>query len=309
MLQQLKGHGVNIATLALIAVGFFYAAFVLYVSHHKPETWRYLLLGIIAICFFACVFNYRRLLKISEAPISTIAAAAQGYVELYGIAKTEKPIKTPYQNIPCVWYRSSVYANRESQDENLDQFNVMPLEYTESKTTFTLDDGTAQCTVNPEGAEVVYFEARTWRKNDHRYVEEYLPADKSIYVIGQLDTRKDVYDEASFNRDLSATLADWKTRPQQLLNRYDQNRDGEIDVQEWELARQDAIKQVKAEHAMQANLSTESGSNFTIAKPSNQALFLISAKAPQQLRNDYKTWVLVYLGILSLLLIFYLKAT
>ncbi len=312
MPQRLKGHGVNLAVLGLIGA-IFYVAYLMRLSSNANETWRLLLLGTIAMSFFACILNYRRLLKISEAPISTIVAAAQGYVELYGIAKTEKPIKTPYQSIPCVWYRAWVYANRESDEESDDLadklLNSRLLDYSESQLTFTLDDDTAQCTVNPKGAEVVYFEARTWRKNDHRYVEEFLPADKSVYVIGQLDTRKDVFDEASFNRDLGEKLADWKTRPQQLLNRYDQNRDGKIDMQEWELARQDAIKQVNAERAMQASLTIEGGSSFTIAKPSNQSLFLISAKSPQQLRDDYKTWVLVHIGILSLLLIYYFRAT
>ncbi len=312
MFQRLKGHGVNLAALVLIG-GTSYAAYLMHLSGHENETWHFLLLGVIAISFFACILNYRRLLKISEAPISTIAAAAQGYVELYGVTKTEKPITTPYQSIPCVWYRAWVYANIESDAESDDLadnlLNSRLLDYSESQVMFILDDGTAQCTVNPQGAEVVYFEAHTWRKNDHRYVEEFLPADKLVYVIGQLDTRKDVFDEASFNRDLSEKLADWKTRPQQLLNRYDQNLDGEIDMDEWELVRQDAIKQVTAERAMQANLTNESRGCFTLSKPNSQSLFLISAKSPQQLRDDYKTWVSVHLGLLSLLLIFYLRVT
>ena len=77
-----------------------------------------------------------------------------------------------------MWYRSSAYANRENDNDKVaDLLVMMPLEYTESKTVFTLDDGTAQCKVDPQGAEVIYFEARTWRKNDHRYVEEYLPVE------------------------------------------------------------------------------------------------------------------------------------
>lgn len=261
----------------------------------------------IATSFFASIFNYWRLLKITEAPISTIAAAAQGYVELFGKASTDKPLKTPYQDIPCVWYRSSVYANRENDDDKVaDLVSMMPLEYTESKTVFTLDDGTAQCKVDPQGAEVIYFEARTWRKNDHRYVEEYLPVGKPLYVIGNLDTRKDILDEAALNSAVGTKLADWKTRPQQLLNRYDQNLNGQIDMEEWELARRDAINEVKAEHAMQTNLSNKNGSDFTLAKPAGK-LFLISAKSPNQLRASYKMWVAAHLGVLVLLLAFYIK--
>ena len=241
----------------------------------------------------------------TEAPFSTIAAAAQGYVELFGKASTDKPLKTPYQDIPCVWYRASVYANRENEDDKVaDLFNLMPLEYSESKTIFSLDDGTAQCLVDPKGAEVIYFEARTCRKNDHRYVEEYLPVGKPIYVIGQLDTRRDLLDEEAMKKKLTEKLNDWKANKQQLLNRFDQNRDGQIDMNEWEQARHEARKEVMVEQAMQVSNS----SGFTLTKPAGQ-LFLISVKSPQQLRASYKKWLAVHLGVLALLLIFFAKLT
>ena len=296
MFERLKSHSVNVA-----ALGFVLSMVILVYFKHAATQW---LMAAIATSFFASIFNYWRLLKITEAPISTIAAAAQGYVELFGKASTDKPLKTPFQDIPCVWYRSSVYANRENDDDKVtDLFNMMPLEYSESKTVFTLNDGTAQCKVDPQGAEVIYFEASTWRKNDHRYVEEYLPVGKPLYVIGNLDTRKELLDEAALHRAVGTKLVDWKTRPQQLLNRYDQNLNGQIDMDEWELARRDAINEVKAEHAMQANTA-----DFTLAKPAGK-LFLISAKSPKQLRDSYKTWLAVHLGVLALLLAFYIKLT
>ena len=299
MFERLKSHSVNYA-----ALGFVLSMVVLVSFKHAGTQW---LMVAIITSFFASIFNYWRLLKITEAPISTIAAAAQGYVELFGKASTDKPLKTPYQDIPCVWYRSSVYANRENDDDKVaDLLSMMPLEYAESKTVFTLDDGTAHCKVDPQGAEVIYFEARTWRKNDHRYVEEYLPVGKPLYVIGNLDTRKALLDEAALNSALGTKLADWKTRPQQLLNRYDQNLNGQIDMDEWDLAWRDAINEVKAEHAMQTNLSNKNDCDFTLAKPVGK-LFLISAKSPKQLRTSYKMWVAAHLGVSALLLMFYIK--
>ncbi len=159
----------------------------------------------------------------------------------------------------------------------------MPLEYSESKTIFSLDDGTAQCQVDPKGAEVIYFEARTWRKNDHRYVEEYLPVGKPIYVIGQLDKRRDILDEDAMKKKLTEKLIDWKANKQQLLNRFNQSRDGQINMNEWEQARHEARKEVMAAQAIQVN----NNSGFTLTKPAGQ-LFLISAKSPQQLRASYE---------------------
>ena len=302
MFQSLESHSVNVAALGLV----FGVLMLVYLKHANftVSHWHCLLFTSIAASLFASIFNYWRLLKITEAPISTIAAAAQGYVELFGKASTDKPLKTPYQDIPCVWYRSSVYANRENDDDKVaDLFNLMPLEYSESKTMFSLDDGTAQCKVNPQGAEVIYFEARTWRKNDHRYVEEYLPVGKPIYVIGNLDTRQALLDDALLYKEVGAKLRALKAKPQQLLRRYDQNLNDQIDLDEWEKARQDVITEVKAAHALQAN----NNEGFTLAKPANKQLFLISAKSPQQLRSSYKVWVAVHLGVLVLLLAFYLN--
>ena len=303
MFERLKSQSVNFAALALMLA----VLMLVYLKHANfiVKNWHWLLLTSIASSVFASIFNYWRLLKMTEAPFSTIAAAAQGYVELFGKASTDKPLKTPYQDIPCVWYRASVYANRENEDDKVaDLFNLMPLEYSESKTIFSLDDGTAQCLVDPKGAEVIYFEARTWRKNDHRYVEEYLPVGKPIYVIGQLDTRRDMLDEEAMKKKLTEKLNDWKANKQQLLNRFDQNRDGQIDMNEWEQARHEARKEVMVEQAMQVSNS----SGFTLTKPAGQ-LFLISAKSPQQLRASYKKWLAVHLGVLALLLIFFAKLT
>jgi phage terminase Nu1 subunit (DNA packaging protein) len=299
MFERLKSQSVNFAALGLVC-----GIVVLVYSNQLVTQWLQLAM---TISFFASVFNYWRLLKITEAPLSTIAAAAQGYVELYGKAKTDKLLKTPYQSIPCVWYRAWVYANREVEGED-DTIEIggKLLNYTESQLNFSLDDGTGQCTVNPKGAEVVYFEARTWRKNDHRYVEEYLPVNKPIYVIGQLDTRHDVLDDEAVKKYLIEKLNDWKSNKQQLLNRFDQNRDGQIDMVEWEQARQEAHKQVLAEHAMRANLTNQNGSEFTLAKPAGK-LFLISAKSPQQLHDSYKTWLAIQLGVLAILLVFFIK--
>ena len=296
MFERLKSHSVNVATLGLV----FGLVMLVYVKH-AGALWLFLA---IAIVIFAGIFNYWRLLKITEAPISTIAAAAQGYVELYGKASCDKPLKTPYQSIPCVWYRAWVFANREDidDDDSIDLTNNRLLDYSESQTTFTLDDGTATCEVNPKGAEVIYFMARTWRKNNHRYAEEYLPVGKPIYVIGQLDTRHDVLDDSAVKKRLIEKLNDWKANKQQLLNRFDQNRDGQIDMLEWEQARQEARKEVLAENAMQAN----NHAGFTLAKPAGR-LFLISAKSPQQLRASYKMWLRVQLGVLAILLIFFVK--
>ena len=296
MFRRLKTNSVNLLALGAIG-GLFLAAFLMRKHSNIEQIWPIMLLVGIALSLFAGLFNYWRLLKISEAPISTIAAAAQGYIELQGVASCDVALKTPYHGIDCVWYRAYVFANREgTDDDSIDITNNRLLDYSESQLTFTLTDKTGHCRVNPSGAEVIHFEARTWRKNDHRYVEEYLPTGKPLYVLGQLDTRDDVLDDDAIKKLLSKKLAGWKANKQQLLNRFDQNRNGQIDLDEWQKARQEAHECLLAEHALQAHTGS-----FTLKKPTDNHLFLISAQSPQQVRDSYKNWVIGHLGILSLL--------
>ena len=303
MFQRLNANRVNLVALGVIG-GLAIAGYAQKIGPSNRETWQLLWATALFASAFAAIFNYWRLLKITEAPISTIAAAAQGYVELHGTATTKNSLKTPFHNIPCVWYRAWVYANEEDQKGLPDIRGNRLLSYVESDQTFTLNDGTASCIINPKHAEVIHFEARTWRKNAHRYVEQYLPAEKKLYVLGQLNTLRHLSDKAAINLEVRNTLADWKTRPDQLRSRYDHNLDGMIDAAEWELARQDAINQATAGQMMAAHTG-----EFTLSKPINNQLFLISAKSPHQLRNSYQYWALLHFILFFLLLAVFRIAT
>ncbi|OZA07046.1 MAG: hypothetical protein B7X95_00300 [Methylophilaceae bacterium 17-44-8] len=290
-----KSQTVNVVVLGLL-VATPAGAFIMHVG---PSHWPRFLWACITISLFAATFHYWRLLKMQEAPVSTIAAAAQGYVELYGKASTATPLRTPFHGIPCVWYRAWVYANQQSPRGAEYFFDNRLLEYTESQSTLILSDDSGQCEVDLSGAEVIYYEARTWRKNNHRYVEQYLPANQNIYVIGHLDTRHELLHPSALNQAVSARLKDMKSRPQQLLNQYDHNLNGEIDMDEWEKARQDVIHQVKSSHAMQAHTGS-----FMLSKPADGHMFLISAKSPTQLRLRHQQWLMAYLIIAIALLVF-----
>lgn len=300
MFERLHTRSVNIATLVVIAATLLWA----YATHVKPtdsQVWAWLLPIAIGFSLFATLFNYWRLLKITEAPTSTIAAAAQGYIELYGTASTSKPFKTPYQGIPCVWYRAWVYANRLNEDGKRE---TRLLEYTESEQVFELTDVTGNCQVNPNGAEIIYVEKRTSFKNDHRYVEEYLPVGKPLYLLGYLNTQHNFGLEETIKRDTGTLLTTWKTNPVKMLMQFDLNRDGKVDMQEWELARAAAKREVEQQHLMKANHGS-----FTLAKPADGKLYLISVLSPQILRNRYQYWSLAHLVLLIVLLMAYTTLT
>jgi hypothetical protein len=301
MFRSLQGHRVNFITLAIIG-GLGWGGYLMYLRS-QPQAWDVLLFISIGLGFFATLFNYWRLLMISEAPISTIAAAAQGYIELHGTGSTTKPLLTPFQSIPCVWYRAWVYANR--YDEESGKRDTHLLEYVESDQLFQLSDHTGMCTINPKGAEIIYAEQRTQLKNDHRYVEEYLPAAKPLYLLGYLDTRHNLDMEEHIKQHMGKLLATWKTNPVKMLLRFDRDRNGKIDMLEWELARTEARREAEIHYQMRVSPQE----TFTLSKPQGGKLFLISALSPQSLRNRYQCWSLIHLGLLILLLTAYVKVT
>lgn len=226
--------------------------------------------------------------------------AAQGYIELRVVASTPKPFKTPYHDIPCVLYRASVYANRVDPETKKPDNRL--LNYTESKQLFQLQDDSGICIVNPVGAEVIYVEKRTRIKNDHRYEEEYLPAGKPLYLLGYLDTLHHYNTTAAIEKDTADLLVSWKKNSSKLHARFDQNLNGQIDMDEWEIARAEARREVEAGHQMHAK-----NEMYTLAKPANGQLFLISALSPQALRKQYQCWSLSHLTVFVVLLITYIK--
>lgn len=107
MFKRWTSHYVNLFTcgiyLGLLLAGLFFDIKI--ISAHFDKVF----IGLILLAIFVFSFNFWRYLEIAKAPISTVAAA-QGYIELNGIATKEPPINTPLHEEPCVWFRSWAYA-------------------------------------------------------------------------------------------------------------------------------------------------------------------------------------------------------
>ncbi len=289
MFKKWTGHYVNLITcgiyLGLLLAGLFFN------NALNSGTVHQVLIGLVLLAISAFAFNFWRYLAIAKAPVSTIAAAAQGYIELYGLADMETPIRSPLHSVPCVWFRSWVYARDHKNFWRL-------VSYSQSDAVFTLEDDSGICTVNPRGAEVIHMLKKTSNHHNHRYVEEYLPAKKPLYLIGNLDTRHYFSDQKTIKKDMVELISDWKSNQQKLLFRFDLDRNGEIDQDEWEKAREEARQQVLRQHMNQAHTG-----DFQISAPKNGQLYLLSGMSPEFLRAGYRCWVITHLLILVVLLI------
>ncbi len=257
---------------------------------HEEITFAMNVLIVIAVLAFA--FNYWRYLAISKAPVSTIAAAAQGYVELNGIASIKKRMLSPLHNVECVWYRSWTYAKGAENFWRL-------VDYQQSDETFQLTDSTGTCTVDPGGAEVIHMLKRTREHNYHRYVEEFLLAGFPLYLIGQLDTRHHFVGKKETKKQIGHLITDWKSNQTKMKQRFDLDRNGEIDQEEWEKARRQAREEVDRQQMGKAHIG-----DFEISAPKNGQLYMLSGIHPKDLRKGYGYWALSYLAMLTSLFVF-----
>ena len=208
------------------------------------EAWPFILGLISAISFFAWVGNQRRSRLILDTPTSRIASAAQGYVELTGRAKQahDIPLLSKLTLLPCVWYRYIIEQQRS------DEKGYDIVEQGTSDDTFLLDDGSGQCFIDPDYAEIITSHKQVWKKGDYRYTEYLLSPLDTLYAIGEFTTLGGPNSDLDFKGDLNALLAEWKRDKTRLQERFDLNKDGQIDPSEWELAVLAAKREVAKQH-------------------------------------------------------------
>jgi len=266
----------------------------LYVDYQDRQAHQLpMLFGVSAlVAILAWAFNYKRLLAISEVPISTIASAAQGYVELFGKSRQRLPMRSPIQGVDCVWFRLWVYARDGNYMWRLEDYQV-------SEQVFELHDDSGVCLVDPKGADIYAAKRHVITQNGHRYIEDVLFAGKPIYVLGDLDAGTQAHTEAEINHEVGKLLTQWKQSKSRLLQRFDLNRDGEIDMLEWEHAREHAYSEVTRQQSQL--LKSE---QHLIAQPQNKRLFVISGITPQALRQRYRYWAIVHFSILFIAVLF-----
>jgi hypothetical protein len=84
--------------------------------------------------------------------------------------------------------------------------------------------------------------------------------------------------------DLSALLREWKEDRAALLRRFDTNRDGDIDLQEWQGAVRAAEREVDAKHR---EMRLQPGIHLLRA-PADGRPFLLSNRDPDELRQRFK---------------------
>lgn len=282
MLSDLKQHYANALTsgvhLALLLLGF---------QIDTPLGWQGVLALVSAISFFAWIGNYRRHRSITDTPTSRVASAAQGYVELVGKAAQHPVLSflSKLTALPCLWFR---YRTERKTGDN--KWEVVDRGV--SSETFLLVDGSGECVIDPDDAEIMTSHKQIWRQGDYRHTEWLLLPGDRLYVLGDFVTLGGAAAPLDPGQDTAALLTEWKKDRPTLMRRFDLNEDGEIDLKEWELARRQARREVEKHHA---EIYASDNSVHLMRRPTDGRLYVVSNLEPDKLARKYVLWGVFHL--------------
>tara|TARA_R110001606_G_scaffold399222_2_gene582476 strand:- start:140703 stop:141614 length:912 start_codon:yes stop_codon:yes gene_type:complete len=264
------------------------------------EFWIGWTIGLILclIAFYRMSRGLHQARLIENTPTAKIRSAVQGYVELNGQTRLmEGPvIVSPLSGKSCVWYRYKIEEkseHRQANGKSVSYWRVV--KQATSGELFLLEDETGRCVIDPDDADVIVTNKRTWSKNTsvapRRYTEELITENESLYAIGLFKTTANI-ERQQLKEQISHLLRYWKRDPKQLLAEFDLNRDGELSLEEWErvqLAAEQHVKRENGEQAKQEQLNVLKQSEHT------DQVFILSTVSEEQLIKHYKWRTMWYL--------------
>lgn len=259
------------------------------------------------ISFYVFMRNWKRLRIIEDTPTAKLRSAHQGYIELEGKGQfiDDQPLYSPLSNHPCLWYRSQIEQQETFVDNGRTQTRWNVVYKNISQHRFKLIDGKNSCFVDPEAAEVNSHQKLVWygntewptrtqllesqsiihaATNSYRYCEWLILPGQPLYILGQFTTWSATA-QKSIRNVMINLINDWKQDQELLKKRFDTNKDGHIDQEEWEVARQEAQSEAQR---IYDQLVLEPDMNI-IAKPNDPIQpFIISAYSQAALIQKYR---------------------
>lgn len=258
--------------------------------------------------FFWGFKRLRRKRLIENIPTSTVRGLALGLVELYGKAESPTLLKSPLTNTECVLYRYLIEEYRSSGKSGEwvkiaagDSFYF----------PFWLNDTTGRIMVFPQGAELILpvdykFETglgRTipenliefmkdnainyrgwWGTRSLRFQEWYIFPQEDVYVLGS--AKKTTAPEENYKDELMRRIQELKNSPEKM-KAVDLNQDGQVSMEEWDLAVAKLEKAVLAQ-ALE-NAQTDNPADVIIGKGNVEPMFMISEYTEKDLLKQL-TW-------------------
>ncbi len=251
--------------------------FALSVRHAEPAAFWFgsviAVLLAVAATWGAFVFINRKRV-IEDLPTALIRSAPQGYVELQGYAELMDgdPIYATLSNRLSVWYAYKIEKREQGQRNGRRESRWVTIESATSDDLFYLVDPTGRCAVDPDGAAVTPTHLNVWygssriagryhpsdgewwarslgaMSKPYRYTERRIEPGDPIYALGNFTTHGRGSARFDKNGAIGDRLRVWKRDHAFMLQHFDANGDGQIDMQEWQAARAEAERAVIGEH-------------------------------------------------------------
>jgi hypothetical protein len=258
--------------------------------------------GILMVITIAGLFwafrSLRRARVIEDTPTSRIRSAAQGYVELHGrqLRMEGEPVTAPLTKLDCTWWSYTIERHQRSGKSS----HWRTIQSGTSDACFLIDDDTARCIIDPDDAEVSGATQIRWHGHSewpssvpegssflafgrYRYTENRMHHGEQLYALGFFHTRGD-HMNIDMGAELSERLKAWKRDQAALMERFDQDGDGQIDTEEWETARQAAKAEIRDEYADRL----AAGGIDVLAAPADGRPFMLSTFSPRVLARRHR---------------------
>lgn len=226
------------------------------------------------------------------------------------------PIVAPLSGLPCVWFRYRIEEQIATEHRGHTQTRWQVVGKGESTECFWLVDDTGRVAVDPEGADIVSKHKDVWQsrsmrgginqpayitsfiathsgRNPYRFTEERINPGERIYALGMLKNVSSYVNQPTVNEEVLHVLREWKQNQAKLKERFDLNKDGSIDQQEWMLARSQARREV-LNNRQQPQTTFPDGINLLAQAHDSGRPYILSAFPQTQLVKRYRLYSLLY---------------
>ncbi|KAF0811814.1 hypothetical protein IGB42_03624 [Andreprevotia sp. IGB-42] len=262
----------------------------------RPGLWQAAFAACALISLAAWRHNLGRKQALANTPVTSIAAAAQGYAAIEGRARVYLDRQYTPTGIECVWYRCR-HMRRSAARGGGERWQHVST--WQSETPFLIADARSECVIAPAGADFDLPACEVHHRGEDRFEEWAILERTQLYAAGDFSSRRaDLHTPRAIRSAVSDRLQDWKADRSALLERFDRDGNGEIDLDEWEAARSAASQEVEAER-VRAGMAPVTHS---LSCPPDGRPFVISARNPARLvrRHRWLAWSNLLAAVLLL---------
>ena len=263
-----------------------------------PGTEYMVLLGMLVVVFgYLSYYSYgafKRYRFMDGTATSKIRSAAQGHVELKGLAEwmPQDSIHSPFSNSRCVWYHCTI--DKKSRTGKRTTWSNISDD--RSSAMFQLVDETGDCIIDPDDAHVIPETDLTWYGHStdystrppkrsswlsfslgsYRFRERLILPASRLYALGWFRTVHSNPSDEYVSKQVEDLVKQWKIQPQRYLGEYDLDQNGKIQKNEWKVIRAAARKQVLAK------INSEKSEQHVMSRPQHSRQPYILSVTPEE---------------------------